>query len=84
MALPPGLLKIDRSTQPATYQLDIGSLWNTTITGMCPGNPGSAEVPMTVPGQLQVQGQVSADGKLIQGRTVMGGIEWDWSFALDL
>lgn len=82
-ALPPGLLKIDRSTQPATYVLDFGSLWNTTISGVCPGNPGGSSVPMTVPGQLQVSGPLSADGQLIQGSTVIGGIRWDWSFAVD-
>lgn len=78
VALPPGALTIDRSVDPARYTLDVGSLWNTTITGTCPGH-GSTSVGMLVPGRLQVEGTVGGDGTLIQGSTSMNGIFWGWS-----
>lgn len=78
VALPPGALTIDRSVEPARYTLDVGSLWNTTITGSCPGH-GSGSTGMLVPGRLQVEGTVGGDGTLIQGSTSMNGIFWGWS-----
>jgi len=81
--LPPGLLKIDRSTTPPHYTLDVGSLWNTTISGTCPGRGGTS-VAMVVPGQLQAQGSVSADGTLIEGTAHLNNIQWDWSFTSQL
>lgn len=76
-ALPPGLLAIDRSVEPNRYTLDVGSVWNTTISGHCPDGSGTA--PMTVPGRFQTQGEVSADGKRIWGVLVTPGISWSWS-----
>jgi hypothetical protein len=78
--LPPGALKIDSSSSPARYQLDVGSLWNTVITGSCPGRPGQASVAMLVPGRLQVSGTVSGDGRRVEGRTTANGVDWSWSF----
>jgi hypothetical protein len=78
-ALPPGALQIDRSTSPPTYTLDVGSLWDTVITGTCPGQPGQASVPMKVPGRLQVTGTVTGNGTRIEGRATLGGIDWDWA-----
>lgn len=83
-ALPPGSLKVDTSTTPATYTLDVGSLWDTVITGTCPGQPGQAVVPMKVPGQLQVSGTVSGDGKKIEGRITVNGVDWDWALTSEL
>jgi hypothetical protein len=83
-ALPPGSLTVDTSTTPATYTLDIGSLWDTVITGTCPGQPGQAVVPMKVPGRLQATGTVSGDGKKIEGRITVGGVDWDWALTSEL
>jgi hypothetical protein len=81
--LPPGLLKIDRSTTPAHYTLDVGSLWNTVITGTCPG-VGTASVGMVVPGEVQAQGSVSADGTRIDGSATLNNIQWEWSLSSQL
>ena len=75
--LPPGALVIDRSTTPATYTLDVGAIWNSTVTGTCPGQ-GSASVGMVVPGRLQASGTVGADGS-INGTATLGGVAWDWA-----
>lgn len=83
-ALPPGSLQIDRSTNPPTYTLDVGSLWDTVITGTCPGQPGQASVPMKVPGKLQVTGPVTGNGTRIEGRTIFGGIDWEWALSSEL
>lgn len=78
-SLPPGALVIDRSTEPPTYALDVGSLWNTVITGTCPGHPGPSSVPMTVPGRLQVNGTVTANGRRIEGQARLNNIDWVWA-----
>lgn len=75
--LPAGLLKVDLSTDPATYKLDVGSLWNTTITGHCPDGSGTA--PMVVPGQLVVEGVLTESNTRIQGRVHMNNISWQWN-----
>lgn len=79
--LPKGTLVIDRSASPPRYTLDIGSTWATVITGTCPGN-GSASVPMQVPGRLQASGEVSADGRRIEGSSGSGDLRWEWFFSL--
>lgn len=79
-ALPPGALVVDNRTVPARYTLDLGSLWPTVISGTCPGRPGQAHVPMTVPGRLQVDGTVSADGRRIVGSATLGNVAWNWFF----
>ncbi len=75
--LSPGALVIDRSTTPATYTLDVGAVWNSTVTGTCPGQ-GSASVGMAVPGRLQASGTVGANGS-INGTATIGGVAWDWA-----
>lgn len=84
VTLQPGLLKVDRSTTPPTYTLDVGAFWDTVITGTCPGQPGQAVIPWRVPGQLQVSGSVGGDGTRIEGRSTANGIEWDWSISSEL
>lgn len=84
VALPPGRLTIDRSTEPATYTLEVGSFWDTVTTGTCPGQPGQAVIPWTVPGLLTVTGTVGGNGTRIEGREVVNGVEWDWSLTSEL
>jgi hypothetical protein len=79
-ALPAGALVVDTRSVPARYTLDLGSLWPTVITGTCPGQPGQAQVSMTVPGRLQVEGTVSADGRRIVGSATLGNVAWTWFF----
>jgi hypothetical protein len=78
--MPPAVLVIDRSTSPARYTLDVGSTWNTQITGTCPD--GTATVPMQVPGRLQASGTVSADGRRIEGERTSGSLRWEWFLSL--
>jgi hypothetical protein len=81
--LPPGALTIDTSVEPPRYTLDVGSLWNTMITGVCPGH-GTATVPMEVPGQLMVEGTVGGSGTKIEGTTSQNHITWDWALTSEL
>jgi hypothetical protein len=81
--LPPGALTIDRSVEPARYRLDVGSLWDTAISGTCPGG-GFANVPLRVPGQLIVEGTVSGNGTKIEGTTSQNHITWNWSLSNQL
>lgn len=83
VALPPGALTMDRSVEPARYTLDVGSLWNTVITGTCPGH-GTASVGMTVPGRLVVEGTVGGNGTRIEGTTSQNHITWDWALTSQL
>lgn len=84
VALPPGQLKIDRSTSPPRYTLEVGSVWETAITGTCPGH-GSATVPMTVRSTfLQLEGTVNGDGKRIEGQALIDGVQWDWALSYEL
>jgi hypothetical protein len=81
--LPPGALTIDASVEPPRYKLDVGSVWNTAITGVCPGH-GTATVPMQVPGQLVVEGTIGGNGKQIEGTTSQNHITWDWALTSEL
>ena len=81
--LPPGALVIDRSSEPARYTLDVGSLWRTSIAATCPGH-GSTTVGMDVPGRLIVEGTLSGNGTAIIGNTVQNGIVWDWALTSQL
>ncbi|WP_325478031.1 hypothetical protein [Piscinibacter sp.] len=81
--LPPGALTIDRSVQPARYRLDVGSVWDTMIAGTCPDG-GFANVPARVPGQLIVEGTLSADGTRIEGTTSQSHVTWNWSLTNQL
>jgi hypothetical protein len=80
--LPPGALVIDRSVNPPRYTLDVGSLWPTTLTGVCPD--GSGSVGFEVPGRLIVEGTVSGNGSSITGNAVINGIAWDWALSSQL
>jgi hypothetical protein len=81
--LPPGALTIDSSVEPPRYTLDVGSLWNTVITGVCPGH-GTATVPMQVPGRLIVEGTIGNNGTRIEGTTSQNHITWDWALTSEL
>lgn len=83
VALPPGRLTIDTSSNPPRYTLDVGSEWDTAITGNCPGH-GSATVPMTVRTHLQLEGTVSGDGTRIEGQAFIDGVQWDWALTSEL
>jgi hypothetical protein len=75
--LPPGALVIDRNAQPARYRLDVGSVWNTVVTAVCPDGQGSATAPVF--GQLVVEGTLSLDGTTIEGSTSQFGVTWQWA-----
>lgn len=81
--LPPGALTIDRSVEPARYTLDVGSVWNSVVTGTCPGH-GTASVGITVPGRLVVEGTVGGNGTTIEGTTSQNHITWDWALTNQL
>lgn len=81
--LPPGALVIDRSVQPARYRLDVGSVWDSVLTGRCPEGP-VVNVPVRVPGQLVVEGTLSADGQRIEGATSQNHVEWNWALTRGL
>ncbi|HEX6723177.1 MAG TPA: hypothetical protein VF107_16540, partial [Burkholderiaceae bacterium] len=81
--LPPGALTIDASVNPPRYTLDVGSVWNTMITGVCPGH-GTATVGMTVPGRLVVEGTIGGNGTRIEGTTSQNHITWDWALTSQL
>jgi hypothetical protein len=82
--LPPGSLKIDRSTSPPRYTLEVGSDWDTVITGSCPGH-GSASVPMKVRStHLVLEGTVSGDGTRIEGQALINGVQWEWALSSQL
>lgn len=81
-ALPPGALVIDRSVNPPRYTLDVGSLWRTTLTGVCPD--GSGSVGFEVPSRLMVEGRVEGNGTSITGTAVVNGIAWDWALSSQL
>jgi hypothetical protein len=81
--LPPGALTIDSSVEPPRYTLDVGSIWNTVISGYCPGN-GSGSVPMEVPGRLVVEGTLGGNGTKIEGTTSQNHITWDWALTSEL
>ena len=83
MPLPPGALTIDASVDPPRYTLDVGSVWNTVITGVCPGH-GTASVGMAVPGRLVVEGTVGGNGNRIEGTISQNHITWDWSLTSEL
>ncbi|MBX3606287.1 MAG: hypothetical protein KF788_13485 [Piscinibacter sp.] len=76
-------LEIDERSRPARYTLHAGSLWDATVSGGCPGLPGSASVPMRVPGLLEASGTLDADGRA-SGRRVTGDLRWEWSFPVPL
>lgn len=81
--LPAGSLVIDRSVEPPTYKLDMGSVWTTTISASCPGH-GSTSVRMDVPGRLIAEGTVSGNGTKIEGQATLNGVQWNWSFSSEL
>lgn len=76
--LPPGALVIDPSVDPPRYTLDAGSVWTSMISGTCPGQ-GWGQGAMSVPGQLQIDGEVADEGRRIEGAAVMNGVRWTWS-----
>lgn len=81
--LPPGALTIDRSVQPARYTLDVGSFWETRLSGSCPDGSGSG-IPARGGRQLVVQGTLSADGTRIDGSLFDAGVTWTWSLTNQL
>lgn len=73
-------LEIDERSSPPRYTLHAGSLWDATVSGSCPAlGPGSASVPMRVPGLLEASGTLSADGH-VSGQRTTGDLRWEWSF----
>ncbi|MES2719186.1 MAG: hypothetical protein V4795_25720 [Pseudomonadota bacterium] len=78
--LPPGLLELDAAS--GRYRLVAGSAWDAVVTASCPGQ-GSSSVPWRIPGQLQAEGTLSANGRVMQGIQVLGDLAWDWSFTLN-
>ena len=78
--LPPGLLELDAAS--GRYRLVAGSAWDAVVTASCPGQ-GSSSVAWRIPGELQAEGQLSANGRVMQGIQVQGALAWDWSFTLD-
>lgn len=78
--MPTAVLVVNRSSSPGTYTLDVGSTWNTAITGTCPDGTGT--VPMEVPGRLQASGTLSADGRRIEGERTTGHLRWEWFLSL--
>ncbi|MCW5662595.1 MAG: hypothetical protein KIT35_02070 [Piscinibacter sp.] len=71
-------LEIDRSSSPPRYTLRAGQTWDATVSGGCPGLPGTASVPMRVPGRLEVSGTLSPDGRAA-GERRDGDLVWTWS-----
>ena len=71
-------LEIDRSSSPPRYTLRAGQPWDATVSGGCPGLPGTASVPMRVPGRLEVSGTLTADGRAA-GERRDGDLVWSWS-----
>lgn len=80
VALPPGALVIDESTNPASYSLDVGSIWSTVLTGSCPGG-GSGSVAFDVPGRLVIEGTLTRDGSTLEGFASLNGVAWDWALS---
>ncbi|MBX3599674.1 MAG: fibronectin type III domain-containing protein [Rubrivivax sp.] len=77
VALPPGALTIDHGVDPPRYTLDVGSDWGTVNKVTCNGQVIESHV--TVPGRLQVQGTVGANGTRIEGEAEVNGVRWSWS-----
>lgn len=72
-------LELDERSSPPRYSLHAGSLWDATVAGGCPGlGPGSASVPMRVPGRLEAEGTLGADGRAA-GERRDGDLVWSWS-----
>ncbi len=72
-------LDIDHSTTPATYHARLITFWNATITGICPG--ASSSQPALAGWGWDVQGTVSADGRTIEGQSIVDGHRLSWSFS---
>ncbi len=71
-------LEVDRSSSPPRYTLRAGQTWDATVSGGCPGLPGTASVPMRVPGRLEASGTLSPDGRAA-GERRDGDLVWSWS-----
>lgn len=71
-------LDVDRSSSPPRYTLRAGRVWDATVSGGCPGMPGTASVPMRVPGRLEASGTLGADGRAA-GERRDGDLVWTWS-----
>lgn len=63
---------------PARYTLRAGRVWDATVSGGCPGLPGTASVPMRVPGRIEASGTLAADGRAA-GERRDGDLVWTWS-----
>lgn len=77
-ALDGATLEVDRTSSPPRYVLRAGRNWDATVAGGCPGLPGSASVPMRVPGRLEAEGTLTADGRAA-GERRDGDLVWTWS-----